>query len=58
MDGVREKRWAEEWSDKEEERLEEELEEALARLRTLEGIKKKLMYKAVINYIRGMLVNE
>lgn len=53
MDEVREEDlWAERWANTEGER---ELEEAIERLRSLRGVKKKLMYKAVINYIRSMV---
>ena len=44
--------WAERWVETEGER---QLEEALSMLRALRGVKKKLMYKAVIKYIRSMV---
>jgi len=53
LDEVREEGlWAERWANTEGER---QLEEAITKLRSLRGIKKKLMYKAVIKYIRSMV---
>lgn len=49
-----EEKWAETWETKEDSELEEALETALEKLRKLKGMKKKLMYKAVVRYINHM----
>lgn len=47
-----EDKWAENWVESEGEK---ELDEALKKLRSLKGMKKQLMFKAVINYINSMV---
>lgn len=50
-----EEKWAKNWV---ESVGEKKLEKALEKLRRLKGLKKQLMYKAVINYVEKMIGNE
>lgn len=47
--------WAKSWEVGEEDRLEEEFKEVIERVRALRGEEKRLMLKAIIGYVRGML---
>lgn len=50
-----EEKWAKTWETEEDRQLEEALEKALEKLRSLKGMKRKLMYKAVVRYINSMI---
>lgn len=47
--------WANSWEAREENRLEKELQEVMERVRTLNGEKRRLMLKAIIGYVNGMI---
>jgi len=50
-----EEAWAEDWRRKEEDRLEQELEGLLQEIRGMRGERKRLMLKAVVGYIKGLI---
>lgn len=50
-----EKKWAKTWETEEDKQLEEALDKALEKLRSLKGMKKQLMIKAVTRYINSMI---
>lgn len=47
--------WAKSWAVREEDRLEEEFQELIERVGALRGERKRIMLKAIIGYVKGML---